>query len=136
MAEIGQNDLHARVSPASQDHREQAHRNRALSEELLAHPTADPTHVQWAVTAAFYGALHCLQGYLLDRGRDPQSHVARASAIANPSTQVPIEVQLAYRTLEQLSKKARYRLGTFAPSFVRRRVLDERLKLITDFVGL
>jgi uncharacterized protein (UPF0332 family) len=124
------------VSPASQGHLDQARRNRALAEELLAHPSGDSTHVQWAVTAAFYCALHCLQAYLLDLGRDPQSHAARGREIADPANRVPMDVQLAYVALEQLSKKARYRLGVFAPSFVRRRVLDDRLRKVTDFVGL
>ena len=136
MARVRQDDLHARVSPASQGHCDQARRNRDLAEEPLAHPTADPTHVQWAVIVAFYCALHCIQGYLLDLGRDPQSHAARGMEIADPATQVPMDVQLAYVALEQLSKKARYRLGVFAPSFVRQRVLDDRLNTITNFVGL
>jgi hypothetical protein len=124
------------VSPASQGHFDQARRNRDLAEELLAHPTADPTHVQWAVTAAFYCALHCMQGYLVDRGRDPQSHAARGKEIADPANQVPMDVQLAYVALEQLSRKAPYRLGIFAPTFVRQRVLGDRLKKVTDFVGV
>lgn len=136
MAVVSQDDLHARVSPVSQGHFDQARRNRDLAEELLAHPTADLTHVQWAVTAAFYCDLHCIQGYLLGLGRDPQSHAARGREIADPANQVPMDVQLAYVALEQLSKKARYRPGVFAPSFVRQRVIDDRLRKITDFVGL
>lgn len=124
------------MSPASQGHFDQARRNRALAEELLAHPSGDATHVQWAVTAAFYCTLHCIQGYLLGLGHDPQSHAARGKAIADPANQVPMDLQLAYVALEQLSKKARYRLGVFAPAFVRQRILDDRLKSVTDFVGL
>ena len=118
------------------DHLDQARRNRDLAEELLAHPSANATHVQWAVTAAFYCALHCIQGYLIPRGRDPQSHVARGHEIADPANGVPMDVQRAYVRLEQLSKKARYRLGAFAPSFVRQRVLDDHLRKVTAFVGL
>jgi len=88
------------------------------------------------VTAAFYCALHCVQGYLLTRGRDPQSHATRGREIADPVNQMPMDVQRAYVALEQLSKRARYRLGVFDPAFVERRVLDKRLRLITDFVGL
>ena len=94
MAVVSQDDLHARVSPSSQGHFDQARRNRDLAEELLAHPTADPTHVQWAVTAAFYCALRCVQGYPADLGRDPQSHAARGKEIADPTNQVPMDVQL------------------------------------------
>jgi hypothetical protein len=124
------------VSPTSQAHFDQARRNRDLAEELLAHPLAEVTHVQWAVVLAFYCALHCIQGYLLSQGRDPQSHLARGREIADPANNVPLDVQRAYVALEQLSKSARYRLGLFAQPFVRRRVLDGRLKTVTDFVGL
>jgi hypothetical protein len=62
--------------------------------------------------------------------------VARGHLIADPANQVPSGVQREYVRLEQFSKKARYRLGTFAPSFVRNRILDDSLKRITDFVGL
>ena len=124
------------MSPVSSAHFEQARRNRAFAEEMLADHGNSPTHVQWAVTAAFYAALHCMQGYLLIRGRDPQSHVARGHEIADPANQIPMDVQRAYVRLEQFSRKARYRLGTFDPAFVRNRILDDILKQITDFVGL
>jgi len=99
-------------------------------------PCTNPTRIQWAVTAAFFCALHCIQGYLLTRGRDPQRHAARGREIADPANRVPMDVHRAYVALEQLSKRARYRLGVFDPGFVQRRVLDERLRLITEFVGL
>lgn len=124
------------MSPASSAHFEQARQNREFAEQLLADHENSPVHVQWAVTAAFYCALHCMQGYLLTLGHDPQSHVARGHVIADPANQVPLDVQRAYVRLEQFSKKARYRLGTFAPSFVRSKILDDSLKRITDFVGL
>jgi hypothetical protein len=118
------------------DHLDQARRNRDLAEEPLAHSSADATHVQWAVTAAFYSALHCMQRYLIPRGRDPQSHAARGNDIADLANGVPMDVQWAYVRLEQLSRKVRHRLGAFAPSFVRQRVLDDLLETITDFVNL
>ncbi|HZO32300.1 MAG TPA: hypothetical protein VFH48_40620 [Chloroflexota bacterium] len=124
------------MSPVSDAHFEQARQNRAFAEQMLTDYGNSPTHVQWAVTAAYYSALHCRQGYLLIRGRDPQSHVARGHEIADPANQVPMDVQRAYIRLEQFSKKARYRLGIFAPSFVRSRIFDDTLKRVTDFVGL
>jgi hypothetical protein len=121
---------------AVDDHLEQARRNRSLAEELLAHPTAEETHVQWAVTAAFYCAVHCIQAHLLERNIDPISHAERAYWSGQPAAGFPTDVRNAYFWLKARSEKARYRLGIFAPGFVRRRVLDERLKRITDFVNL
>jgi hypothetical protein len=45
-------------------------------------------------------------------------------------------VRQAYFWLKGRSEAARYRLGVFAPAFDRRRVLDEHLQRIIDFVGL
>jgi hypothetical protein len=45
-------------------------------------------------------------------------------------------VQTAYFWLKRRSERARYRLGIFDPGFVRRRVIDDKLRLITDFVEL
>ncbi len=117
-------------------HRDQARLNRTHAEYLIADPHTDPTSLQWAVTAAFYCAVHCMQGYLVDRGQDPQNHTDRRKAIADPANAIPLHVQVAYRSLYQLSKKARYRLGVFHRGFVRGRVLDGELATITTFVGL
>jgi hypothetical protein len=120
----------------SDDHYEQARQNRALAERLLAGGAGSPIDVQWAVIAAFYCAVHCMQGYLLTLGHDPQNHAARGALVASASASIPIEVQAAYFWLKVRSERARYRLGIFDPAFVRRRVLDDKLRLITDFVKL
>jgi uncharacterized protein (UPF0332 family) len=136
VAGIGPNSLRTRVSPLTNRHFRQARHNRDFAEDLLALHGSSPTHVQWAVTAAFYCAVHCVQGYLVDRGRDPRTHVTRGIEIADPANQVPIDVQRAYEALKQFSEKARYRLGTFDPAYVRTSILDRRLRAVTDFVGL
>jgi hypothetical protein len=123
------------VSLVADRHFEQARQNRYLAEELLT-VGKSPTHVQWAVIAAFYCAVHCMQAYLIDRGRDPRSHMARGNEIADPSNHVPLQVQRDYEALKQFSERARYRLGAFDPAYVRSTILDRRLKSITDFVGL
>src|SRR5215210_6269058 len=133
MAGYGSRGIHPRVSPVADRHFEQARQNRALAEELLTDGGKSPTHVQWAVIAAFYCAVHCLQGYLIDRGRDPRNHMARGNEIADQSNHVPLQVQRHYEALKQHSERARYRLAVFDPAYVRRTVLDTRLKSITDF---
>ncbi len=117
-------------------HLEQARSNRAFAEYLLSQHAADRVSLQWAVTATFFCAVHCMQAYLLDHGVDPQSHLERNATIADPAYGVPPNVQSAYRALFQFSIKARYRLGQFSPDWVRTRVLDRELKSVTDFVGL
>lgn len=124
------------MSTASDRHFDQARRNRSLAEELLRDHGESATHVQWAVTAAFYCAVHCMQGYLLGLGRDPRTHLQRADALADPVNHVPADVHRAYEALKQLSEKARYRLGTFDSAWVQQSVIDGRLKTVTDFVGL
>jgi uncharacterized protein (UPF0332 family) len=121
---------------ASHDHFQQARENRALAERLLAGGAGNPTDVQWVVVAAFYCAVHCIQGYLLTRGHDPRNHASRGALVASPALGIPGAVQDAYFWLKMRSERARYRLGRFDPSFVRQRVLDDKLKLITDFVKL
>lgn len=124
------------MSPTGRRHFEQARWNLAVAQQLLRDHGGEPPYVQWAVTAAFYCGVHCIQGYLIDRGRDPKTHLRRADEIADPANHIPADVDRAYEWLKQLSEKARYRLGTFDPAWVQRTVLDTRLKTITDFVGL
>jgi hypothetical protein len=124
------------VSPARDRHLEQARQNRTLAEELLRDHAGSPMYVQWVVTVAFYCAVHAMQAYLVDRGRDPKTHAMREAEIADPVNGVPADVYRAYIALKQFSEKARYRCGTFDPAWVQRSVLDGRLKVIADFVGL
>jgi hypothetical protein len=69
-------------------------------------------------------------------GYDPKNHAERGSLIALPSAGVPFEVRRSYRWLKQRSESARYRLGIFAPTFVRTDVLGLHLANITAFVRL
>jgi hypothetical protein len=124
------------VSPAGRRHFEQARQNRDVAIGLLRDFGESPPHVQWAVTAAFYCAVHCMQGYFADRGLDPKTHVSREAQIADRVNGVPNDVYRAYMALKQFSEKARYRLGVFDPGWVQRSVIDGRLKTVTDFVGL
>lgn len=122
------------VSPS--EHLEQARRNLAHAGFLLRDHASEPTCVQWAVTAAFYCAVHCIQAHLIRHHKDPRTHVSRADLIADPAYGVPRDVQAAYEWLKQRSEAARYRLAEFGPTWVQRRVLGERLERVTQFVGL
>ena len=92
--------------------------------------------MQWAVTAAFYCAVHCLQAHLVRQGYDPRTHMKRAEAIADPNTGGPPTVQIAYELLKQRSEKARYRLAELDGAIVQRRILGHYLAIVTAFVGL
>ena len=122
------------MSPAA-NHLDQARRNRDLAERLLAQ-TSDPTNVQWAVVAAFYCAVHCMQAYLVGLGYDPKNHAERKVLIDLNSSGVPLDVRKSYHWLKYRSESARYRLGQFAPQFVRTVVLDDHLDRVTRFVQL
>jgi hypothetical protein len=91
---------------APDDHFEQARQNRALAERLLAGGASNPTDVQWAVVAAFYCAVHCIQGHLLILGYDPRNHAARGALVASSAAGIPAAVQDAYFWLKVRSEKA------------------------------
>jgi uncharacterized protein (UPF0332 family) len=124
------------VVDARDAHLEQARANREFAEYLLRHRPSDPVAVQWAVTAAFYCALHCLQAHLLARGMDPRTHVARDRLLASPASGVPNDVYVAYEALKQRSEAARYRMRRFTAERVRREILSGYLASVTSFVGL
>lgn len=95
-------------------HFDQAHQNRALAEQLSARYATDPNALQWAVTMALYAALHCLTGYLVQRGVQVYNHQARDAAIAHPRNGVPQDVYDAYVRLKGRSTGAHYLLQTFS----------------------
>ena len=120
----------------SSDHLNQARQNLLLAEYLLREHAANPTYVQWAVTAIFYCAVHCMQAHLVQHGRSPRTHEARGRLIADPRYGVPIDVQTAYELLSQRSRAARYDLAMFDPAIVQQRLIGHYLTRITAFVGL
>jgi hypothetical protein len=117
-------------------HFEQARWNRAHAEHLLATYPQQPVALQWAVTAAFYSALHCLTGYLAQRGVQVFNHQQREAAIADPRNGVPTRVYDAYVRLKRRSTGARYLMQTFTPVQVRTQILDGYLATVTAFVQL
>ena len=121
---------------AVDDHLDQARRNLAFAQRLLSGRDPDATDVQWAVIAAFYCAVHCMQAHLTSLGHDPTNHAERGALIGMPSSNVPPDVRRSYFWLKQRSESARYRLGTFETDFVRDRVLDDHALRVARFVGI
>ena len=122
-------------SPTPADHLNQARANRDHAEWLIATSPNDPTALQWAVTAAFYSALHALTAHLLARGVQVWDHRMRTQALADPRNGVPLSIHDDYRLLERRSRQGRYLLHTFTRQAVRDR-LDRQLARIAAFTGM
>ena len=117
------------------DHLVQARGNRDHAEWLLASRPDDPFAMQWAVTAAFYAALHGLTAHLMGRGVAASTHDERGWALADPRNGVPPHVYTAYRLLEGRGKQARYLLRRFSSDQVRA-LLDGPFAEIWTFLKL
>lgn len=92
--------------------------------------------MQWAATAAFYAAVHCIEAYLSQYGVTSRSHTERDFSIANPRYGIPSDVADAYEQLKRRSRGARYYLWQFTAGQIRSDILDRFLAKITKFVGL
>jgi hypothetical protein len=117
-------------------HLEQARQNRRIAQQLLDTWSTDPYAAQWAVTAAFYCALHCVEAYLADQGVHSLNHDHRNQNLFDPSLGIPIDVRDAYEQLKQWSQHARYDQRLFQQAHVRTLVVDLMLRQITDWAGL
>lgn len=116
-------------------HRQQARANLAVAQLLLTHDDAapNPAAVQWAVTAAFYCAVQCMESHFARFNQHPRSHADRYDLMSQAG--VPDEVYDAYEQLHTWSNNGRYYLRAFTRSFVDREVLP-RLARVTNFVSL
>lgn len=121
--------------PDRDQHLEQARANRAHAEELVATRSADSTALQWAVTAAFYCAVHCIEAHLTLHGIHSTEHREREYFLGQRRSGVPSEVLAAYMRLKQWSLQTRYYLRRPKPEMVRQSVLPS-LGRITGFVRL
>ena len=120
---------------SAREHRDQARANRAFAEQVLLHFPNDQAAMQWAVTAAFYCAVHCAEAHLDGFGLHSRTHQQRETFLANPPTTVPVHVYASYRSLKQRSLGARYLLQPFTSVQVRG-ILDSYLAPVAAFVGL
>ena len=121
---------------ARAEHLRQARANLAHAERLLQTFPDDPTSVQWAVSAAFYCALHCIEAHLADRAIHCNTHFERQRTIRQPRAGIPREVRTHYDQLKEWSEQARYFLRQFSPAMVRKTILGQYLPRITSFVNM
>jgi hypothetical protein len=105
-------------------HLEQARSNRAFAERLLQEHGAEPIDRQWAMTAAFYAALHCMEAALSAAASPHRTHVERRAALAEPANNIAGNVYFAYDQLRQWSEAARYDMRSFSKVQVRRALDD------------
>jgi hypothetical protein len=118
------------------DHLTQARRNRDFAGQLLENYPNDLTALQWAVTVAFYCAVHCIEAHLAGFGTPSRSHEERRRRMLDPRHNIPANVYAAYRQLERYSRGARYSLQQFTAGDVQANILGRYLATVTRFVGL
>ena len=92
--------------------------------------------MQWAVTATFDSAVHCIEAHLAGFGVASQNHLQRDNHIAAPRYRIPADVANAYSRLKRRSQGARYLMWQFTATRVRREILGRDLARIAAFVGL
>ena len=122
-----------------QAHLKEARSNRALALDLVLHHPNDPAAVKWAVTVAFYAAMHCMQAHLVDRldYRDlPRTHKQRWEVMQWSQADIPFHILSLYRTLREWSEQGRYNGRTFTTDDVHADVFGKLLEPIAEFVGL
>lgn len=117
-------------------HLEQARENRRVAELALSTWPDDPTVRQWAVTMAFYCAVHCVEAYLADRGQHSLNHRHRDQLLSELAIGFPADARDAYEQLKQWSEGARYLPRSFTFDQVRVYVLGATLPEVTAVVGL
>ena len=95
--------------PIAPEHISKAERNEKIAETL-----SQTDFLDWAVTCFFYAALHYVDAVLAASVIHPEGHTERNEAIGTNHTLLKIRNE--YRTLETLSRNARYRAMTIEPS--------------------
>lgn len=117
-------------------HLEQARSNRAHLRRLLAmySQDIDPNVLRWAVTAAFYSAVHCIEAELESNNLHSGTHRDRAALMKRVG--VPPEIRRAYELLKDFSEDARYRIATFEVYWVRETIVDKYLDRIVRWAKL
>lgn len=112
------------------EHRAQAELNRSLAERLLAEGRRDNDQglIDWAVTVAFYSAVHCVEAALADHGLHPKNHRERFDQML--AARIPEDVGLAYDILKDLSEQGRYERRNFDPDIVERTILGHYLRRV------
>jgi hypothetical protein len=106
--------------PSRADHVEQAKRNKAFMEWVLANP-AQPQ--EWAVAALFYVCVHLGRAVVEQLGAGPvTSH--RGFETTLQRLKPPADVYDAYRALKDVSEQARYDCHRYFEADVRKLEAD------------
>ncbi|HZQ98146.1 MAG TPA: hypothetical protein VFC93_04930 [Chloroflexota bacterium] len=117
--------------PARSEHLEQARRNRAFAERILREWGDDETAIQWAVTAVFCAAVHYVDAYLAEFNQHPKSHEQRTYLLQT----APDDFYVAYRSLYDASRQARYDARRFRPDQVEALLIGVHLRVIASTLG-
>lgn len=99
-------------------HLKQAEHNRALIDTL--DPATTP-HLDWVVTAAFYTALHLIEGWFATKGLHFESHQDRDSW--GGKVKELRRIWPLYKELEFQSRQARYQCVRWNRAFVQNDLL-------------
>ena len=85
----------------------QAEQNERLADTLAG---LSERFTGWEVTALFYAALHYVNAFLAEQGREPEFHQQRSHLVGELTN-----AQDDYRMLYEESLNSRYRLALFTP---------------------
>ena len=119
--------------PSRALHVAQARRNLATIDHLLT-SDADGAR-QWAVIAAFYCGLHCVEAHFADDGQHQSNHRQRQEAMAAAGDRIPVNVFAAYALLEHRANAARYGMQLYSRDEVDR-IVREYLTPLRRLAGL
>lgn len=103
------------VSGTKEEHLKKAEENLTFRKSI---DLQQPTAMGWYVTVTFYTALHYIEAYFTSRGMGFNNHHSRGSAIQRDSTLSLLYD--SYRSLEDLSREARYDCSGFNVGDLRR----------------
>jgi hypothetical protein len=117
------------------DHLQQARDNRRLAEVLLTAHAEDSGATTWAMTLAFYAAVHCIEARFARDGDHSRSHADRDSRMLETRYGIPEPVFDAYQRLQNWSENGRYKHQSFTADYVRSRGLPS-LAVIAAFIHL
>lgn len=94
-------------------HIEQARQNAEVARLLMQDAPDGSCRWQWAMTAAFYAALHYVEAFLADLNLHSVDHHDRDTLLADPNVGFSEDGKDAYYQLKRWSNNARYDLATY-----------------------
>jgi hypothetical protein len=95
------------VQQLTADHLTIADENRRFAIGLAALQTSGTTEYRWAAVAAFYAAVHAVNGYLWEKLRiEPRTHDERNAFVGRVTDLRPIAAD--YAQLQDIAFRARY----------------------------